>query len=430
MNRNVDEAIVLVGGRGTRLQSVISDVPKPLAPVAGRPFLAWLLDDLWRSGIRRAILATGYLADQIETYVGMEWKGMSVAYSFEEKPLGTGGAVAQAIRQIQGQAVHVVNGDTYLRFVPAALQAAAEISGTSMAVALAEVADVSRYGAVLTANGKIAGFTEKGGSGPGLVNAGCYFLSEKAISGLPRKPQFSLEQDFIGPQVSSGNVAAFVGTSDFIDIGVPDDYAKAQSKFAMNRCHRFYVDPTAAEQLASEAKRRRALFLDRDGVINVDHGYVHDRDNTDFIPGIFDLCRRARDARLLLVIITNQAGMARSLYNEEQFIDYTAWMHGVFATQGVPILATHYCPHHPLASTADLRLHCPSRKPSPGMISTAAGNYSIDLPRSFLIGDKASDLEAGRLAGIASRFLVGDSGLSEAFRWLSACLDNRDCNED
>lgn len=429
MSENVDEAIILAGGRGARLQSVVSVVPKPLAPVAGRPFIAWLLDGLAAGGIHRAILATGYLSEQVEAYVGVKWKGMSIAYSVEEEPLGTGGAISRAISQLRGRAVHVVNGDTYLRFVPAALQAAAESSGSPMAVALAEVEDVARYGAVLVDAGKIGRFMEKGGSGAGRINAGCYFLGERALSELPREGRFSLEQDFIGPQVLKGNVAAFDDTSDFIDIGIPEDYAKAQIQFDTGTCHRSYVDPRAATQLATAGKPRRALFLDRDGVININHGYVHDPANTDFLPGIFDLCRLARDAGMLLVVVTNQAGIARGFYDEARFIAYTAWLHEEFAARGVPLLATHYCPHHPLAAVESLRLSCPSRKPGAGMLLTAAGNYGIDLSKSLLIGDKESDLDAGRLAGIPGRFLVDGPRLGDASNWLSAHLVDRGSDE-
>ncbi|MEO8364603.1 MAG: D-glycero-beta-D-manno-heptose 1,7-bisphosphate 7-phosphatase [Pseudoxanthomonas sp.] len=425
MNDSADEAIVLAGGRGSRLQSVVSDVPKPLADVAGRPFLAWVLDELAASGISRTILATGYLSSQIESYVGQTWKGMSIAYSVESEPLGTGGAVGQAVRHLHGRAVHVINGDTYLRFVPAVLQAAAQAAGAPMAIALAEVPDVSRYGAVLVGEDKVYGFAEKGGSGPGLVNAGCYFLDEEAIAALPRKAAFSLEQEFIAPMVSAGKIAACRATADFIDIGVPDDYANAQVRFALNRCHKFYVDPGAAHMLSNVRGQRRALFLDRDGVINVNHGYVHTQEKTDFVPGIFDLCRRARETGLLLVVVTNQAGIARGYYDEAQFLQYTKWMHEKFAARGAPLLATHYCPHHPLAGKGDLLRACPSRKPNPGMFFTAATNYGIALSESLVLGDKESDLEAGRFAGVTNRLLVDESGIGQAFDWLSAYSTSR-----
>jgi D-glycero-alpha-D-manno-heptose 1-phosphate guanylyltransferase len=227
-----DEAIVLVGGRGTRLRTLVSDIPKPLAPVAGRPFLAWVLDHLAASGIRRVLLATGYLAAQVEAAIGNRWQGMQVDYSVEDVPLGTGGAVRQAAQRLQGDAVHVLNGDTFLRYAPAALEAAARAAQLPTAVALAHVEDVSRYGAVVVDSGRIARFEEKGGHAPGLINAGSYFLDAEALASLPDATDFSLENAFLAPQAAAGRVAAFSMTEGFIDIGVPGDYIRAQALFA------------------------------------------------------------------------------------------------------------------------------------------------------------------------------------------------------
>lgn len=414
----VDEAIILVGGRGTRLQAVISDVPKPLAPVAGRPFLAWVLDHLAASGIRRALLATGYLSGQIEAAVGDRWQDMQVDYSIEDAPLGTGGAVRQAAQRLQGDAVHVLNGDTFLRYAPAALEAAARAAELPTAVALAHVDDVSRYGAVVVEGGKIARFEEKGGRGAGLINAGSYFLDAEALASLPATGAFSLETAFLAPQAAAGRVAAFSATRDFIDIGVPDDYARAQTLFAGEACDRRFLDPAAADLIAAHSAPRRALFLDRDGVVNADHGYVHTVEGTAFLPGIFDLCRAAYAAGLLPIVVTNQAGIARGLYDEAAFIAYTRWLHAEFAARGAPLLATHYCPHHPQADRGEYRVACASRKPNPGMVLHAAADYHLDLAQSLLIGDKQSDLAAARAAGIAHVFFVGDAGLKGATDWL------------
>lgn len=229
-----DEAIVLAGGRGTRLRSVVSDLPKPLAPVAGRPFLAWLLDMLAEGGIRRVVLATGYLAGQVEAAVGARWQGMEIAYSVEPEALGTGGAIRLAAGMLQGGAAHVLNGDTFLRYRPSALEAAAAAGGTPIAVALAHVDDVGRYGAVVVEDGRVARFEEKGGSGAGLVNAGSYFLAAPALHALDAMGPgaFSFETGVLAPRAASGDVAAFTATAGFIDIGVPDDYRRAQVLFA------------------------------------------------------------------------------------------------------------------------------------------------------------------------------------------------------
>lgn len=223
-----DEAIVLVGGLGTRLRSVVADLPKPLAPVAGRPFLAHLLDQMAAGGLRRVILATGYRAEQVEQSIGSRWAGMDIVYSREQEPLGTGGAIRLAARQLQGTGVHLANGDTFLRYQPHALERLVLDAGVSLGIALAHVPDVGRYGAVEIAGNCVAGFREKGGHGPGLINAGSYFLSAAGLAALPAVNHYSFETAVLLPLAAARDVVALTDTQDFIDIGVPEDYARAQ----------------------------------------------------------------------------------------------------------------------------------------------------------------------------------------------------------
>ncbi len=147
---------------------------------------------------------------------------------------------------------------------------------------------------------------------------------------------------------------------------------------------------------------RRALFLDRDGVINVDHGYVCSPERTDFIDGIFDIVRLARERAYRVIIVTNQAGIARGYYTERQFMDYMDWMQREFEQRGADFDAVYYCPHHPTQGRGEYRKTCPCRKPAPGMILRARQDHDLDLSRSILVGDKISDIEAGRAAGIGS----------------------------
>lgn len=162
------------------------------------------------------------------------------------------------------------------------------------------------------------------------------------------------------------------------------------------------------------AMARRALFLDRDGVINVNHGYVHTAERTDWVPGIFELCATARDAGYALVVVTNQAGIARGYYSEADFLEYTRWMNGEFAARGVKILATLYCPHHPTAGSDDLRMECDCRKPAPGLFLAAIDRFGLAPDESVMVGDKESDLLAATRAGIPKAFLV-ESGKPEPF---------------
>ena len=166
---------------------------------------------------------------------------------------------------------------------------------------------------------------------------------------------------------------------------------------------------------------RRALFLDRDGVINVDRNYVHAANDTEWVDGIFELVRAAHSTGLLPVVVTNQAGIARGFYDEDTFLAYTRWVHGVFADRGAPLLATFYCPHHPTAGQGRYLRACACRKPGTGMILAAAEAFGIDLASSLLIGDKPSDIEAAGAAGVGGSALVdpGPGGMAALIDWLA-----------
>lgn len=148
------------------------------------------------------------------------------------------------------------------------------------------------------------------------------------------------------------------------------------------------------------AAPRPALFLDRDGVVNVNHGYAHRAEDTVFVPGIFELCRGAQALGCALVIVTNQAGIARGYYNTAQYHAYSGWLRGAMAAQGVLLDGIYHCPHHPESGVGTWRRACACRKPAPGMILQAARDLGLDLGRSALLGDSASDIEAGRRAGV------------------------------
>ncbi|MCP3726175.1 D-glycero-beta-D-manno-heptose 1,7-bisphosphate 7-phosphatase [Paraburkholderia sp. CNPSo 3272] len=152
---------------------------------------------------------------------------------------------------------------------------------------------------------------------------------------------------------------------------------------------------------------KRALFLDRDGVINVDIGYLHRPEDCTFVPGIFELVRKARRAGYGVFVVTNQAGIARGYYDERTFDAFTAWMLERFVAEGAPITQVYYCPHHPTAGLGEYKRHCECRKPAPGMFLRAAREHGIDLERSVMIGDAETDMVAAEQAGIQARYLVG-----------------------
>lgn len=149
-----------------------------------------------------------------------------------------------------------------------------------------------------------------------------------------------------------------------------------------------------------------ALFLDRDGVVNCEIGYLHRPSEVCFLPGIFDLCRAAQSRGYKLIIVTNQAGIARELYSEDDFHSLMRWMVGEFARENVRLDGYYYCPHHPEHAIERYRKDCPDRKPNPGMILRAAREHGIDLSRSLLVGDRCSDIQAGAAAGIGRLVLI------------------------
>ncbi|PJK14724.1 D,D-heptose 1,7-bisphosphate phosphatase [Lysobacteraceae bacterium NML07-0707] len=172
-----------------------------------------------------------------------------------------------------------------------------------------------------------------------------------------------------------------------------------------------YIDPAAKEILAAADTPRRALFLDRDGVINIDHGYVHRPEQTDWMPGIFELCRQACEKGYLLIVVTNQAGIGRGYYNEQQFLEYTAWVHRIFSGKGVPLLATYYCPHHPEAGIGEYLAQCRCRKPRPGMLQAAMRDWDADSTLSLMLGDKDTDMQAAQAADIGRGYRIAKNFL-------------------
>lgn len=225
------EAVVLAGGFGTRLRAVVADVPKPMAPVAGRPFLEILLTLLAQGGFTRVVLSLGYMAESIRAHFGDSFAGIELEYEIEDTPLGTGGATRQALQRCQSDHVFVLNGDTYLELEIAEIETLWQKQRHPIIVAR-EVPDTARYGRLDTADARVLGFREKGVNGPGLINAGCYVLPRGALDHFPAGRNFSLEADFFAGAVRDQAVDAFVTRGRFIDIGVPEDYALAQRELA------------------------------------------------------------------------------------------------------------------------------------------------------------------------------------------------------
>lgn len=225
------EAIVLAGGFGTRLRQVVADVPKPMAPIAGRPFLEILLGSLARKGFHRVILSLGFMAEKISSHFGANFSGMDLVYVVEDQPLGTGGGGRLAMEQAMADHVFVFNGDTFLDLEVDQVERQWAAHQRALIVGR-EVPDTARYGRLLVADGMAAGFTAKGVVGPGLINAGCYVLRRRQLDGFAVGTAFSLETDYLAHAVVAQEFDVFVTQRRFIDIGVPEDFLRAQTELA------------------------------------------------------------------------------------------------------------------------------------------------------------------------------------------------------
>jgi NDP-sugar pyrophosphorylase family protein len=229
------DAIVLCGGKGTRLASVVSDVPKPLAPIGGRPFLDYLLAYLERSGlVSRVVLATGYLAQQIEDHYGAKFGSLSIVYSYEAAPLGTGGALLLALRSYSiSSPFLVLNGDSFIDVDLASLVELLKNSGAGFAMSLHQVDNAARFGTVELFGNSVIGFSEKTmRSSCGLINAGVYLLTPETLNKWYESTcSVSLELDILPDLVSKGNVVGFKSGTHFIDIGLPETYFEAPAFF-------------------------------------------------------------------------------------------------------------------------------------------------------------------------------------------------------
>lgn len=224
------EAIVLAGGKGTRLAGVVPNLPKPMAPIAGHPFLRYLLQSLQQQGFTRVILSIGHLAAEIHNGFA-HWDGpLEIVFYEENEPLGTGGAIRAAMSMAKNESVFVLNGDTFATVDYAAMQQQHIATASTLSLALMPVPDTARYGAVQVDGTRVLGFSEKGRTGPGYINAGVYLMQRTLLESLNLPERFSFEEQVLMQHLHDLHPTAFLANGYFIDIGIPEDYARAQEE--------------------------------------------------------------------------------------------------------------------------------------------------------------------------------------------------------
>jgi D-glycero-alpha-D-manno-heptose 1-phosphate guanylyltransferase len=223
-------AILLAGGAGTRLRQVVSDVPKPLAPVCGRPFLSYLLDLLKLRGFTEIILSVGYMRDAIMEEYGTSYSGLRIDYAIEETPLGTGGGLRNALDQVRDFPIFACNADTFLDLDYQGMLREHMAAGAGLSVAVRHIDNAGRYGKARVEAGRIIAFDSAGEDGPGWINAGVYLFGENLLASESATAAFSFERDFLERHISALHPTAFRTEAYFIDIGVPEDYMRAQTE--------------------------------------------------------------------------------------------------------------------------------------------------------------------------------------------------------
>jgi len=229
----IREAILLAGGQGTRLKQVVHDLPKSMAPIIGRPFLEYQLDYLDKWSIKRAIISVGYKKETIISHFGEKYKSIEIVYAVEDEPLGTGGAVMNAFQFVEGPAAFIFNGDTYLDINLKRVNDFRWIKETDVVIVLRFEDDTSRFGSVtFDGSGRITGFIEKQeNSGEGYINGGAYLINKGYLEKFDLPGKYSLERDFFMNYFEQEEFYAMRCFSYFRDIGIPEDYLKAQDEF-------------------------------------------------------------------------------------------------------------------------------------------------------------------------------------------------------
>lgn len=224
----ITEAIILAGGKGTRLQSLLSDIPKCMAPINGMPFISLILSYLNQEGVSKVFISVGYNKEYIINNLNTDYSGMEIVFVPEEIPLGTGGAVKASLAFCSSPFPLVVNGDTFFRPDLKLLYQSHLSANSALTIVVKEMPDVSRYGSIsIDENGRILSFIEKSDvASLGFINGGVYLMKNNVLESYP-KASFSLENDFLKQNVTKNRFNAFVSEAPFIDIGIPEDYLKA-----------------------------------------------------------------------------------------------------------------------------------------------------------------------------------------------------------
>ncbi len=404
------KAVIMAGGRGTRIASVAGDLPKPMIPVGGKPVLEHIIRCLASQSYTDIVLVVGYLGDTIRDYFkdGAAF-GVSITYFVEQMPLGTAGALFEMLRQgTLREDFFLLNGDVMLDIDFRRMETYHRDKG-SWATLFTHPNSHPQDSALIVADEtkRITKWLNKEDERSfykNRVNAGVHIISVKLLEGLSVSGRVDLDRDVLKPQAAGGRLYAYDSPEYVRDMGTPERYAAV--------CRDYETGKVAARNLKN---RQKAVFLDRDGTINRFRGFIRRPEEIELIEGAARALAQINQSGYLAIVVTNQPVIARGECTIEELERIHERLETLLGREGAYLDDIFYCPHHPDKGFAGERpqykIRCDCRKPKPGLLLQAAQRYHIDLVRSYMVGDSESDVLAGAAAGCKSVYL-GSGGIS------------------
>lgn len=402
-------AVIMAGGKGTRLSSVLKDIPKPMVDFAGKPLLERQIDNLKENGITDIILVVGHLGEVIQNYFGDGTEyGVNIEYFAENEPLGTAGALYYLRERLTDDFL-LVFGDLYIninfgRFYDYHKSKNAQITLYAHPNSHPYDSDII----VADEDGKVIEWSFKNSERTdcykNLVNAGVYVISPLALSKICENSKTDLEKDLIVPSVSGGGIYAYRCTEYVKDIGTPERLQKAVSDF----------ENGVAEQ-RNLTNKQKCVFLDRDGTVNRHVGFLRSADQMELESSAAEAIRLLNESEYLVIIVSNQPVIARGECTFAELERIHNKMYTLLGQEGAYADDLYFCPHHPdkgfEGEVAELKIRCDCRKPNTGMIDRAVHEHNIDLADSWIIGDTTLDIQTGKNAGLKTALvLTGEAG--------------------
>jgi D-glycero-alpha-D-manno-heptose 1-phosphate guanylyltransferase len=384
------EAIILAGGLGTRLRDTVPDLPKCMAPVAGRPFLFYVINYLRSQGIEKFIFSLGYKHAIIEEYLQANFSTVTYQCVIEEEPLGTGGAIQLALSKATEENIVIANGDTLFKATLANAVHFHIHNNAECTLLLKPMKNFDRYGVVeLTKDQLVNNFKEKQFYKDGTINGGLYILNVNKFLDEEFPGKFSFEKNYLESLYKERRIYGLIRDEYFIDIGIPEDFNRAQKELSHPPINLHQID------------KSWTLFLDRDGVVNEDKigSYIFNAGEFKFMNGAPQLFKKLAETFSHIIVVTNQRGVGRGLMSANDLAAIHDKMLTGVQEAGGKIDHIYFAP-----SIAD---NDPMRKPNPGMAFLAKADYpSIEFSKSIIVGNKLSDMGFGKNAGMYTVFVA------------------------